>query len=59
MVTGQEVDFEVIEDATAISKLGTIIKQVKAFACTSRGQAARLGKAILFSENFLLETFYF
>ena len=26
-------------------------KDVKAFACTSRGQAQRLGKAILFSEQ--------
>ena len=47
----QEVDFEVVEDATAISKIGTVVKQVKAFACTSRGQARRLGKAILFAEQ--------
>ena len=46
----QEVDVEVVEDTTLISKIGTIVKQVKAFACTSRGQAARLGRAILFSE---------
>ena len=46
----QEIDFEVVEDANLISKLGSSIKQVKAFACTSRGQAARLGRAILFSE---------
>ena len=46
----QEVDFEVVEDTTLISKIGTVVKQVKAFACTSRGQAARLGRAILFSE---------
>ena len=47
----QEIDFEVVEDANAIAKFGSIIKQVKAFACTSRGQAARLGKAILFAEQ--------
>jgi len=47
----QEVDFEVVEDTTAISKIGTVVKQVKAFACTSRGQARRLGKAILFAEQ--------
>ena len=46
----QEVDIEVVEDSSLISKIGTIVKQVKAFACTSRGQAARLGRAILFSE---------
>lgn len=46
----QEVDYEVVEDANLINKIGTSIKQVKAFACTSRGQAARLGRAILFAE---------
>jgi len=47
----QEVDFEVVEDSTAQSKFGIITKQVKAFGCTSRGQAARLGRAILFAEQ--------
>ena len=55
----KEVDFEVIEDATAISQnLGTIVKQIKAFACTSRNQAARLGRAILFAEQNESETCY-
>jgi len=47
----QEIDYEVVEDSTAISKIGTVVKQVKAFGCTSRGQAARLGRAILFTEQ--------
>ena len=47
----QEIDFEVVEDSTAVSKIGVNIKQVKAFACTSRNQAARLGRAILFAEQ--------
>ena len=47
----QEIDYEVIEDATAISKIGTVVKQISAFACTSRGQARRLGKAVLFAEQ--------
>ena len=53
----QEVDFEVVGDSDSATdvarraKLGTVIKQVKAFACTSRGQAKRLGKAILFAEE--------
>jgi len=55
----KEVDFEVVEDSTAISKLGTIVKQVKAFACTSRNQAARLGRAILFAEQNESETVLF
>ena len=52
----REIDYEVIEDSTAISKLGIIIKQVKAFACTSRNQAARLGRAVLFAEQNESET---
>ena len=44
----REIDYEVYEDADAIAKFGVIIKQVKGFACTSRGQARRLAKAILF-----------
>ena len=47
----QDVDFEIVDDTTAQSKFGIITKQVKAFACTSRGQAARLGRAILFAEQ--------
>ena len=47
----REIDYEVVEDTSAQNKLGIIKKDVKAFACTSRGQAARLGKAILFSEQ--------
>jgi len=47
----QEIDYEVVEDTTAQSKFGIITKQVKAFGCTSRGQAARLGRAILFAEQ--------
>ena len=47
----QEVDFEVVEDATIKAKIGTVVKQVKAFACTSRNQARRLGRSILFAEN--------
>ena len=55
----KEVDFEIIEDATAISKFGAIIKQIKAFGCTSRNQAARLGRAVLFAEQNEAETISF
>ena len=47
----REIDYEVVEDTAAQAKLGIVKKEVKAFACTSRGQAHRLGKAILFSEQ--------
>ena len=58
----REIDYEVVgdnvsgpnalqEDIDRQAKLGVVKKDVKAFACTSRGQAFRLGKAILFSEE--------
>ncbi len=53
----QEADFEVVgdsnstEDVTRRQKLGTSIKKIKAFACTSRNQAARLGRAVMFAEE--------
>ena len=47
----RDVDYEFVEDDDAIAKYGIIVKRVKAFACTSRGQARRLGKAMLFSEQ--------
>ena len=54
-----EIDFEVVEDLAAIAKLGTIVKQITAYACTSRGQAARLGRAVLFAEQNESETVTF
>jgi predicted phage tail protein len=47
----REIDYEVVEDSDAKTKLGVVKKDVRAFACTSRGQAQRLGKAILFAEQ--------
>jgi len=51
MVT-QQLDIETIEaDAATQTKYGIKTKTIKAFACTSRGQAARLGKWFLFNEQ--------
>ena len=47
----QEIDYEVVEDSTAINKFGVSVKQIKAVGCTSRNQAARLGRSILFAEQ--------
>ena len=47
----RDLDYEVYEDTASIAKLGVSIKQIRAFACTSRGQARRLAKAILFAEQ--------
>ena len=55
----REVDHEVVEDTAAINKLGILVKKIKAFACTSRNQAARLGRAVLFAEQNESETVTF
>jgi len=47
----REQNYEVVEDRDAIEKYGWVATQVKAFACTSRGQANRLARWLLFSEN--------
>ena len=51
-MTTQELDIETVEaDASTQTKYGVQTKTIKAFACTSRGQAARLGKWFLFNEQ--------
>jgi len=49
-MTTQELGYEVVEDSVAIAKYGVITTNVKAFACTSRGQASRLGEWMLYSQ---------
>jgi len=51
-----EVQFEYVEDADAISKYGIIEKQVKALGCYSQGQAHRMGRWLLKSEQLLTQT---
>ena len=56
MIT-QEIDIETVEaDAATQTKYGVVVKNIKAFACTSRGQAARLGRWFLFNEQNSGET---
>jgi predicted phage tail protein len=47
----REQGYEVVEDRDAIEKYGWVATEVKAFACTSRGQANRLGQWILYTEQ--------
>jgi predicted phage tail protein len=54
-----EVQFEYVEDADAVSKYGVINKEIKAMGCYSRGQAHRLGKWALLTEQNLTETVSF
>ena len=54
-----EVEFEYVEDATAIAKYGIINRDVKLLGCYSQGQAHRAGKWTLLSEQNLTETVTF
>jgi len=47
----QDIAYEVVEDKDAIAKYGVITTNIKAFACTSRGQAARLGEWLIYTEQ--------
>ncbi len=55
----QDTAYEVVEDHDGIAKYGVVRKEFSAFACTSRGQAARIGKWILYSEKFEKEVVTF
>lgn len=51
-LTTREIAFEAVEDQDAIARYGIITTQISAFACTSRGQASRIGKWLLYSEQY-------
>lgn len=51
-----EVSFEYVEDADAVAKYGVNNKDIKGVGCYSQGQANRLGKWTLLSEQDLYET---
>tara|TARA_R100000231_G_scaffold20719_1_gene20260 strand:- start:2193 stop:6083 length:3891 start_codon:yes stop_codon:yes gene_type:complete len=55
----QELDFETVEDTTAKTKYGALHKKITGFACSSRNQAARLGRFLLFEEQNSTETINF
>lgn len=48
--------YEYVEDAAAIARYGYRKTEISAFGCTSRGQAHRLGKWTLLTENFATDT---
>jgi len=55
----QEVDYETVEDTALQAKYGIVTKNLNGFACTSRGQAARLGRWYLYTQNREAETVTF
>lgn len=48
----RDIAYEVVEDQAAIAKYGVVTTQISAFACTSRGQASRIGEWLLYSEQY-------
>lgn len=50
-LTTQSINYEVVEDTAGINKYGWEPAQIQAFACTSRGQAARMGRWLIFTET--------
>ena len=55
----RDITYEVVEDAESIAKYGVIKTEISAFACTSRGQARRIGEWLLYSERYEGETITF
>ena len=51
-----DIEYEYVEDSAAIAKYGIIKKDIKAIGCYSQGQAHRIGKWLLLSEQALTET---
>ena len=47
----QSIDYETVEDTALQAKYGVVVRTLKGFATTSRGQAARLGKWFLYTQS--------
>jgi hypothetical protein len=58
-LNSRDVAYEVVEDQEAIVKFGVVTTQISAFACTSRGQASRIGEWLLYSEHYESEVISF
>ena len=50
-MTTQSIDYETVDDTTAQSRYGIKTQTIKAFGTTSRGQASRMAKWLLFNQN--------
>ena len=55
----RDIAYEVVEDKDAIARFGVVTTEIRAFACTSRGQAARIGEWLLYSEQYESEVVSF
>ena len=52
----QQLDYETVQDNAAIEKYGHQVKTIRTFGTTSRGQAARVGKWFLNTQQTATET---
>jgi predicted phage tail protein len=55
----RDTAYEVVEDPEGIEKYGVVKTELIAFACTSRGQAQRLGEWLIYSNKHETETVSF
>lgn len=55
----RDTAIEVVEDADLINKYGIVKEEIEAFACTSQSQAARLGRWLLYTNQYETETISF
>ena len=55
----QTIDYETVEDTALQAKYGQVVKNLKGFATTSRGQASRLGKWFLYTQSNEAQTVTF
>lgn len=55
----RETAYEIVEDQEGIQKYGVIKTEIDAFACTSQGQAHRIGEWLLYSERYESEVISF
>jgi hypothetical protein len=58
-LNSRDIAYEVVEDQAAIDKYGAVTAEISAFACTSRGQASRIGEWLLYSEQYESEVVSF
>ena len=55
----QTIDYETVEDTALQAKYGQVVKNLRGFATTSRGQASRLGKWFLYTQSNEAQTVTF
>ncbi len=55
----RDINYEEVIDTANQARYGSVVKNINAFACTSRGQAKRLAKWLLYMENIEREVVNF